>query len=181
MDIVASTSLSFLAGVAEGRSVLKHYCKSNDLEHQGVFIPSLVYGFLSFPMTVVGSSPSVELVAKYSTLQINEARHYSDDRDLPMEEITLSDDFDENSTRISSETRKMKLGLPGPGYLPRQGEDETKTRQDEDKMKTRRRRDEDKTKTRQGEDERKTRQDEDETKRRRRQDKTRRRQDKAKT
>jgi hypothetical protein len=124
MDILASTSLSFVAGVAEGRSVLKHYCETNGSEEHGVIIPSLVYGLFSLPLTIVGSSPSVELVAKYSPLEIQESRDTSFQQELSTEEGELNDDDEKTRTKYSPETRKMKLGLPGPGYSQKQDEDE---------------------------------------------------------
>ena len=111
MDILASTSLSFVAGVAEGRSVLKHYCETNGSEEHGVIIPSLVYGLFSLPLTIVGSSPSVELVAKYSPLEIQESRDTSFQQELSTEEGELNDDDEKTRTKYSPETRKMKLGL----------------------------------------------------------------------
>ncbi len=125
MDIVASTSLTFVAGVAEGRSVLKHFCKTNGFEDQGVFIPSLVYGAFSLPLTVVGSSPSVELVAKYSTLEIKESGDISFQKEFSTEgsegTAIVTDDTSSNVTRI------MKLGLPGPGFSQKQVEEEKLT------------------------------------------------------
>jgi len=105
--IIAATGLAFVAGVAEGSSVLKH-CYQNStndtntnttapaaatteeghdhgnihedgqIEEEGqhqlpsLVIPSIVYGSLALPMTLVGASPNPNLVARMTNLTLPE-------------------------------------------------------------------------------------------------------------
>ena len=110
MDILAATSAAFFAGIVEGRSVLKHHCdndetSSNSEQTQSLIVPSLVYGTLSLPLTVIGSSPSVELVSRFSQLEIQERR-------TPVMAEHPKDASSEDIHQSEPAIRRMKLGLP---------------------------------------------------------------------
>lgn len=109
--ILAATGLAFVAGVAEGTSVLKHcyqsstngtnttatteeerqhehdhfrgheegdeYVEGQHHHHQqqqipSLVIPSVVYGTLALPMTLVGASPNLNVVARMTNLTLPE-------------------------------------------------------------------------------------------------------------
>ena len=128
MDILAATSAAFLAGIAEGKSVLKHHCENNKEssggQEQSLIIPSLVYGSLSVPLTVIGSSPSVELVSKYSHLEIPE---FITTLDAPVIDESPKnqerDSLNQQSTQSEPSVRRMKLGLPGNAESDSQNSD----------------------------------------------------------
>lgn len=121
MDILAATSAAFIAGIVEGRSVLKHYCENDEKssgseQTQSLLVPSLVYGTLSLPLTVIGSSPSVELVSRFSQLEIPEPR-------TPVMAEHPKDASSEDIHQYEPTIRRMKLGLPSNGELDGQNED----------------------------------------------------------
>ena len=123
MDILAATSMALVAGVAEGTSVLKHYCKTNDSEDESIVIPSLVYGTISLPLTVIGASPSAPLVARMSGLHIQEKVLLQEEE----EELNSTDHHKSNHQNGTSSSinmrRTMKLGLPGNGDIKAANED----------------------------------------------------------
>lgn len=110
MDILAATSAAFFAGIVEGRSVLKHHCdndekSSHSEQMQSLIVPSLLYGTLSLPLTVIGSSPSIELVSRFSQLEIQERR-------TPVMAEHPKDASSEDIHQSEPTIRRMKLGLP---------------------------------------------------------------------
>jgi len=121
MDILTATSAAFLAGIVEGASVLKHHCENNKEsgDEQSLIIPSLVYGSMSLPLAVIGSSPSVGLVSRYSHVHIQE--HVT----APDEPVIGESSKDSSSQSNQSEPsiRRMKLGLAGNAESDSQNED----------------------------------------------------------
>ena len=115
MDILASTSVAFLAGVAEGRSVVKHYYETHEHDGERVLVPSLVYGTLAMPLTIVGSSPSIEVVLPESKYMVSSGQNIAGvDDNNDIEERTESSSNDQISAEGNG-MRKMKLGLSGLG------------------------------------------------------------------
>lgn len=69
MSTIAATAVALAAGIVEGKSVLDHLQKqqkehSDDLPTNlsSTVMPSIMYGFASMPLTLIGASPSVQMI-----------------------------------------------------------------------------------------------------------------------
>ncbi|GFH44175.1 predicted protein [Chaetoceros tenuissimus] len=98
MDILVATSAAWLAGIVEGRTVLRHELPNED--EVKLIVPSLFYGTVSLPLTVIGSSPSMHLVASNTSIALKTI-------EAPKE--IKSKSVNEKETNVDANARKMKV------------------------------------------------------------------------
>jgi len=110
MSLLIASAVTLAAGLVEGKSVLDHNQKSRSVEYRTPFssrqvkggsgslvVPTIVYGVLSLPLTLIGASPSLKLISKITPVSTS----------LPQNlEVGPEDISDEPKNR----RRRMKIG-----------------------------------------------------------------------
>jgi hypothetical protein len=130
MSLLAATVAAFTAAYVEGHSVINHAQKNgtrtpsssstssdiNESDEQvgNIVIPSLVYSVVALPLSIIGSSPSLELISKIAPLSPslvdNEGKGNKRDARFLEEAVPAYTTTTTGSLHNHPRRRRMKLG-----------------------------------------------------------------------